>query len=193
MAQSLTKLEVARRQLITSTRLFFSDEDSVSVYTLAHAAGEILDALCKRHGKTRFFEQMQSVSGISDRGLRKIARYGRDFFKHADRDPDAILDDFDDTMNDHILIGAALDYGMLTDTKPMEIQVYPLWYFAAYPDKVPAKLHEQGSTAFPGIFKLTREQQKAAGRTLLQNALRHPELMPDPSTDRNLTRSVRTK
>ena len=43
----ITKLEAARWRLVTSIRLFFEDADSISIYTLAHASWEVLDALCK--------------------------------------------------------------------------------------------------------------------------------------------------
>ena len=47
MSTVLTKLDVARRQLAVAIRLFFDDRDTVSVYTLATNAWEIVDALCK--------------------------------------------------------------------------------------------------------------------------------------------------
>ena len=55
MTQALTKFEVARRQLVTAIRLFFGDEDSVSVYTLAHASWEILDTLCRQRRQPSVF------------------------------------------------------------------------------------------------------------------------------------------
>jgi hypothetical protein len=58
----ITKLEAARRQLVTGIRLFFEDADSISVYTLGHAAWEVLDALCKHQGKIRFREQMAGAN-----------------------------------------------------------------------------------------------------------------------------------
>jgi hypothetical protein len=188
---ALTKLECARRQLVMSVRLFFDDSDSVSVYTLAQASWEVLDALCKHRGKTRFFEQMANVSNSDHKALRKIARYGRDFFKHADTDPEAVLDDFSDSMIDHVLIGASLDYGMLSNTKPVEVQLFPLWYFAVYPHKVPPLLAERGAVAFPDIQSLDRAQQKAAGRAALQRALLDPGTMGAPTTDPSPVISLR--
>ena len=47
----ITKLEAARRQLVTSIRLLFEGADSI--YTLALASWEVLDALCKHQGKLR--------------------------------------------------------------------------------------------------------------------------------------------
>ena len=71
---TLTKIEAARRQLITSIRLLFEDADSVSVYTLAHASWEVLDALCKHEGKVRFRDQMASATGKGEKAIKEIAK-----------------------------------------------------------------------------------------------------------------------
>lgn len=42
--KEVTKFDAARRQLVTAIRLFFEGGDSISVYTLAHASWEVLDA-----------------------------------------------------------------------------------------------------------------------------------------------------
>ena len=48
MSTALTKLDVARRQLVVAIRLFFDDQDAISVHTLAANAWEIVDLLCKK-------------------------------------------------------------------------------------------------------------------------------------------------
>jgi hypothetical protein len=45
----ITKLEAARRQLVTAIRIYFADGDPISTHTLAAAAFEILDDL-DNHG-----------------------------------------------------------------------------------------------------------------------------------------------
>jgi hypothetical protein len=125
----------ARRQLVIAIRLFFEDTNSVSVYALAHAAWEVLDALCKHRGLTRFREEMSGANGLSEAEIKRIANYGRNFFKHAKEDPEAVLDDFADDRNDHVLLAATFDYGTLAASKPMEVQVFQLWYFAVHPEK----------------------------------------------------------
>jgi hypothetical protein len=44
---------------------------------------------------------------------------GRNFFKHANDDPDDVLVDLSDDLNDHVLIGATMDFGTLASAKPM--------------------------------------------------------------------------
>ncbi|MES9887901.1 MAG: hypothetical protein ABW140_13915, partial [Candidatus Sedimenticola sp. 6PFRAG1] len=48
MEMSLTKIEVARRQLATAIRLLFRNKDSVSILSLAANAWEIIDVLCNK-------------------------------------------------------------------------------------------------------------------------------------------------
>lgn len=184
---TLTKIEAARRQLITSIRLLFEDADSVSVYTLAHASWEVLDALCKHEGKVRFRDQMASATGKGEKAIKEIANFGKNFFKHADSDPEGVLEDFSDDLNDHVLIAATMDYAVLATTKPMEVQLYPLWYFGVYPDKLllpaMAEIRDASETMFPGLSREPRARQKAAGLSALQQALRDKELMRHPSTD----------
>ena len=195
--EPLTKLEVARRQLVTATRLFFEDEDSVSIYTLSHAAWEVVDSLCKHNNKIRFFDQMVRANKMSEKELRKIAAFGKNFFKHADRDPDGVLTDFSDELNDHVMIAAGCDYGMLVNAQPIELQVFKLWYFAVYPEKIPLPVGDAMLNAvqniFPKINELDRAAQKAEGLKFLTLACEDPLIMEDVTTDKSNTGSLFTK
>jgi hypothetical protein len=194
MPAQITKVEAARRQLVTAIRLLFEDADSISIYTLAHAAWEVLDALCKHRDVVRFRAEMCRANGLSEDEIKRIASYGRNFFKHADKDPDSVLEDFSDELNDHVLVGAAFDYGEIANNKPMELQVFQLWYFAAHPEKAlrPAMddIIAVGEKLFPGIGAMSRRQKKRAGLRALMSALRDPTLMADPSTDRAHVRAL---
>lgn len=165
----ITKFEAAQRQLVTAIRLFFEDADSVSVYTLAHAAWEVLDALCKNRNKIRFRHQISGAHKTSESEIKKITNYGRNFFKHADRDPNDVLEDFSDYQSDHVLIAATMDFGMLSDTKPLELLVFQFWYFAVHPEKAPKPDFQN---MFPGIASFDRGKQKAAGLQALMKGLR---------------------
>lgn len=46
----ITKLDAARRQLKTAIRLWFSDDDPVSIYALTYAAHEVLHDLHRGRG-----------------------------------------------------------------------------------------------------------------------------------------------
>jgi hypothetical protein len=195
MTKQITKLEAARRQLVTAIRLFFEDADSISVYTLAHAAWEVLDALCANRGLILFRGQMSGANGLSEEEIKRIANYGRNFFKHAERDPEKVLEDFTDDRNDHVLLGATMDFGMLATTKPMEVQVFQIWYFAAHSEKALRPemdaIIDAADVQFPKLATLSRRKQKEAGLRVLIAALRDKKLMTHPSTDRTGAGSIR--
>jgi hypothetical protein len=185
----LTKFEVSRRQLVTAIRLFFANEDSVSVCTLTHAAGQILDDLCKHQKKIRIRDQMAQANGTSVKNINDIIGYVRNFFKHADNDPEADLSDFSDIDNDHLLMITTCDFETLASTKPMEIQLFQLWYFAVHPDKAPMpnfrEICRAGEELFPGILQMPRGQQKAAGQIKLSEFIQNPSLMKHEFTDQS--------
>jgi hypothetical protein len=137
-AERITKLDAAKRQLTTAIRLFFEDDDPVSVYTLAHASLEILGILCKRAGKERYIQLVAEKYGLTEMDARPIVSYGKNFFKHADRDPDAVLEDFADTRNDGILMYAIVDLFSLFEENyhalPHEVLAFRLWYSIAHPE-----------------------------------------------------------
>lgn len=186
VGERLAKLEVARRQLVTAIRLFFDEADSVSVYTLAQAASEVLDALCQHSGTIRFRSEMAKATGHSERQIKAIAEFGKNFFKHADRDPEAELEQFTDDLNDHILMMATFDFGELSPVKPVEVQVFQVWYFAVYPEKLPQEFNSlriAAAESFPAILTTDRAGRKAAGLSVLKQSRVHPEIMRDPGTD----------
>ena len=140
MTTDLTKLDVARRQLAVAIRLFFDDRDSVSVYTLAANAWEIVDVLCRNRGVESFSEQIRE--NIPDGKSLKhdfINAPYRNFFKHADNDPDGIVEGFSDDKNDHVLFTAVEDLIRLEQLALFECQVFQIWYLAVYEEKIAAE------------------------------------------------------
>ena len=188
---SLSKQEVARRQLVTAINLFFDQGDSVSIYTLGQAAWEVLDSLRKHQGKIRFREGIERANSLSPKEVYKIATYGRNFFKHADKDPEVCLKEFHDELNDQVLMCASFDYTTISDSLPVELQLMKLWYFAAYPSKAPLEGAEEylelSKDLFPNLHKETREKQKLAGREVLLFAKSNRVIISDPGTDTSPT------
>ena len=111
----------------------------------------------------------------------------RNFFKHADRDPEAVLERLDDATVDGLLFLAVEDYIRLCGRSPVELQVYQLWYLACHPDKVAdARLDEvleAIAPMFPGIAVLSRGQQIALGQNALAHALADQAVLDDPRTE----------
>jgi hypothetical protein len=89
----LTKLDAARRQLHTAIALWFTNGDPVSIHTLAAAAYEIIHIVTKKRMPTRQRLLFDSLSFTDDerKPINNKLRSFANFFKHADKDADAIL------------------------------------------------------------------------------------------------------
>jgi len=188
MSDVLTKQAVARSQLLTALKLFFENDDIVSIYTLASNAWEIIDSLCDSQNVESLSNQTRDHIG-SDKDLKKdfVNSPARNFFKHADRDPEDLLEDFTELKCDGLLYLAVEDYMRLHGTSPIEFQVFQLWYLSIYIEKVAAgeltKILEPSEQIFPNIRNLNREGQKELWRKTLEKAKQDPEVLHDPRTE----------
>ncbi|WP_373379923.1 hypothetical protein [Cupriavidus nantongensis] len=184
---TLTKIDVARRQLVTAIRLLFNGEDSVSVFSLAANSWEIVDVLCTRDDVESLSKQVRgNLPSGKDLKYDYINAPYRNFFKHADRDPDAVVD-FDENVAESMVFLAVEDYLRLNRRMPIEMQVYQLWYLAINPEKLSgeamADLKRPIAQAFPGIADLYRSEQLAMGHRVLMGARNDAELIADPATE----------
>lgn len=186
MAETLSKLDAARRQLVTAIRLHLADRDAVSVYTLATNAQEILSTLCDRQGLRSLRANIARPAGMSDVEVQgKLINPARNFFKHADRDPDGVWTDFVETDCDHILIIPCFDIVELERKSPIEVQVFLTWYGALYPEKIPSPSDWSiaAGNHFPNLVSISRSQQKLLARERLDLASRNPSLINHAETD----------
>ena len=121
---------------------------------------------------------------ISDVQARLI-NPSRNFFKHADRDPNAILNDFRDDECDHVLLMPCYDIVELEKKSPIEAQVFLVWYAALYPSKIldGTDWKMAAEEKFPKLSELPRHEQKRRAVDMLNEALNHAELMAHPETD----------
>lgn len=188
MDAPLTKIDVARRQLVTAIRLFFNEDDSVSVYSLAANAWEVIDTLCTREGVDSISEQTREhLPKGKNLKTDYINHPYRNFFKHADRDPDATLANFDESTIDSVIFLAVEDYLRLHKKSPVEFQVFQLWYLAANIEKISVDdltaILDSIEPAFPRIRELPRIERIAMGRSVLASALQDQTLLEDPRTE----------
>ena len=87
----VTKLDAARRQLESAIVSYFNGGDPVPIHTLATSAREILSNLnTHRGGKPMYFD-LEVIKPEYRKELRKKFRAAQNFFKHADNDPNGIL------------------------------------------------------------------------------------------------------
>lgn len=172
------KEQVATRQLDNAIRLLFSAGDIVSVHTLAYAAASVYANLLNQRGQQSWRDRLIKCYPGQEREIRNVLGKSANFFKHADNDPEDILE-FDENNNDETIIVATLEYGELLRgtgrkiTRPMGI--FQCWYFAKDPrlleveptsqsDEIVAKCHR----LFPDLGSQARFEQLAFGAEVLR-------------------------
>jgi hypothetical protein len=123
----ISKLDAARRQIDTAVRLYFERGDPVSI-TLAAAAFEILKDLEKQAPKTGTFYDLlaQYVQPEYRKVVAKTLKEAQNFFKHTDRDAEAILAE-----PELFLLG-----GELAGHRSAEMAVFIIWFSLQNPGMI---------------------------------------------------------
>jgi hypothetical protein len=189
---NLDKTQIARRHLGTSLALFLDDLDPVSVHTLACAGCEIAEHLTRKAGMEPF--STHALATFPDLNMQKIRSVQNQYwnaFKHAttrdgvERADQELLSQFDDETNNHTLFIGWYDYMLATGTLPVEAQVFHVWYFALYPDKLnPDVDTAQYERVFPNLKGNSRAERKKMLREVIASFRGDPDLMRDPRTDK---------
>jgi hypothetical protein len=140
---TLNKTEVARRQLGTALALFLEDSDPVSVHTLACAGREIAEHLARKAGEEPFSTHaLLTFPDVSRAKLGSLQNQYWNAFKHAltrggfEREDWELLERFKDEINDHMLFWGWHDYMLAVRSLPIEAQIFQVWYYALYPEKL---------------------------------------------------------
>lgn len=136
----LDKLTVATMQLNTAIRLFFEDRDPISVHTLVCASLEILQKLVKDKSKVASNQLVIHPDTIFvkedyRKEYIKIIFKNRNFFKHADRDRDKIIN-FNTEANELYILEAYRTFIIVSsiDALSIEMKTFYIWFFAHYKD-----------------------------------------------------------
>jgi hypothetical protein len=186
LPQRVSKGAAAERQLITAIRLFFTNGDAVSVHTLAGAASEIIDTLCRKRGIDPFSAWvLRNRSVMDEKNYFAAKNYYRNFFKHAERDHDSVLEGFKDDANDDILYIASLDLMTLNGHGPPEAQVMDLWFKSAHRTRFGEQTISNIDTFFPNLHTMPRFLQKLAGRSLIEWCHSEPAVFEPLVRDRS--------
>jgi hypothetical protein len=122
----IDKVEVARRQIRETVRMFFGERDPVAIHTLIASAHQILTDIAEKRGAKCVFV------------LKNVQRhnYPFNFLKHADRDPDAkinigpMLRFSSDFVMDAILL-----LHQIANDIPIEAEVFWTWFVSKYPQE----------------------------------------------------------
>lgn len=124
-APKISKSEAAKRQLETAIDLFFEGGDALSAHTLAFAAFKVLLNLYPHRRNDDFGAQIDKLiaEGVGWQRFSETAN----FLKHADRDPDGFLDDFDSEMVLPVIGLATLLYRRLSGDFSRKMEAFDFW------------------------------------------------------------------
>jgi hypothetical protein len=169
MVIALGKLEAAARQIDTAIRLFFSDGDAVAIHSLAVAANNVFADIAEaKNAGVSWRTRVRDDSGLSMKELKAMFHEEWNFFKHADRNPDAVLY-FNERLSQDFIFMATLDCGDLRPTTcPM--QAFQIWYIAANPKSSFASepVLAEAMRALPGLATVERSLQIKRGAEFLR-------------------------
>lgn len=129
----LTKFDVAERQLLLAIRLFFDEEDEVSIHTLTEAASQVLRDIGKEKGAKSLILDNDLIRPEKKAEWLRITASSRNFFKHADRDANSIHK-FNASLNEMHLYDAVNIYASLKNQWVPETLVFFAWFIKEYPD-----------------------------------------------------------
>jgi len=125
----ISKLDAARRQLDVAVRLYFREDDPVSIHTLACAALELLSGLNRVRGGGPLLKDVVLKSVRPERlaEARRAVNAPGNFFKHADRDPLSVIV-FKPSQTEWFLYDACLKYKELAADVVPTLASYQLWF-----------------------------------------------------------------
>jgi hypothetical protein len=159
----ITKIEAARRQLETAVALYFNDRDVVSIHTLAAAAHNVLADLHRRQGEGG----AATMRGILETYVKEEHKKfvmdkfheAENFFKHADRDPDAKLT-FNTDQPVLVLWDAIVYHRTLTAELPPLFAAFNSWFMITHTElfNFPSEDKEPYLAAARSMAKLPKAQ-----------------------------------
>ena len=154
----VTKLDAARAQIAEAITLWFRDGSPIAVHTLVAAAHEIVHAIYIQRG---FVDLMFDSDNIKDEfraywvgRLRSTAN----FFKHADRDPDAVLE-FDPDINELHILFTLVGLHRMKEVIPREGNYFARWLNVHRPNLLKRDL--LSAFASPKVIENLRDLSKA--------------------------------
>jgi hypothetical protein len=155
----ISKLDAAKRQLDTAIRMFLTNGDPVSIHTLASAGRGILLDLAEGQGR---------LTGIAS-GLKelvreemwpeaqRILRGPQNFFKHANRDAEGLLE-FPTGVTEVFIWDGVVHYESLTGERVALFMVFRGWFSLNYPEFLKSSEHRSALQSIPGLDPKNRRQ-----------------------------------
>jgi hypothetical protein len=128
----ISKLDAAKRQLELAIILFFNYFDVVAIHTLTNASHEILKDLGENQGVSSIIKDLGYIREDKRREYRNLVNAARNFFKHADTDPNKTIK-FNPVQTEYLLFDACKMYKSLASEDPQIMSLYKFWFYTKNP------------------------------------------------------------
>lgn len=129
----INKIDAAERQLVEAIKMFFERKDPICIHTLTGAALGILESLAQvKHIENPIGKNSCIIKDSEKKVWRNALAKHRNFFKHADSDPDNSIE-FDSRLNELNLISAIVYHNALTSYYLVELLIFQEWFLLKYP------------------------------------------------------------
>lgn len=158
------KVEAARRQLETAITLYFHDKDMVSIHTLTAAAHNVLSDLHHAKDGDALANTMRELllAYVKEEYCKLVMgkfHEAENFFKHADRDPEAQLI-FNADQSVFMLWDAIAYYRALTAELPPLFATFNSWFMITHTElfNFPSRDKEPYLAAARDMSKLPKPQ-----------------------------------
>jgi len=144
---SITKMDAAKRQLHTAIRLWFAEDDPVSIHTLLSAAHELIHTMFRSAGLAGLFFDSRSIPDEIRTEVSRAIKRPSEFFKHARSDVDKTLE-FTPALNGILMLYCVNGLWRLKEYPSLEevsiwtwLNIHHPGWFGIQKDALPPNMH----------------------------------------------------
>lgn len=147
----VTKMDAARRQLATAITLWFTGGDTVSTYTLSHAAYEVIHNFTSEHRTRDLLFDSPLIRDEYRKNFNDLLRKPANFFKHARRgkSENPTVEFYPET-SDLFILFSILGLSLIDEGLSSEELAFLWWIIFHKPGWLTEKGQKMLSNCFPG-------------------------------------------
>ena len=167
----VSKLEGAERLLNTAIQLFFDAGDMLSVHVLVAGAHEVLRTLLSNSGvAASLIKDNPTIRPEKLKEVRSQMNRTQNFLKHADKDPDSILDYYEAGIPFWIYDAIRMHSKLPGSSKYRAFFIFQIWFLREYPTVVSDPTIEAKLLELKNCYPTSR--------TKLGEMLKNPDIYP---------------
>jgi hypothetical protein len=164
----ISKIEVAKHQIDAAIRMFFDNEDIIPIHTLSRAGFRVMYDIAPENEQKKALDAY--IKKVGEPRFNEITN----FLKHADRDPDADIDDNFGLYTEAGIGFALVLYQHQTGTLTPEMKAFAMWQkmmrpeFFELPEQLSTDIKEWKSGSHTDPDKIeTQANARLFGKNLL--------------------------